>query len=306
MSVYRDTLLRVAAWPPLARFARARGMRMGVTRFVAGETLEDGLRVARTLHEQGRYAILDLLGEFVTTEEAAHAMADGIVDAVRGLATVPGERQLALKPTQLGLGLSTDLALEAMRRIATEAAAARVDVCMDMENHPYVDATLHLLATLHAEGHHHVTTVVQAYLHRTPDDLRRLLAMDPVPTLRWVKGAYAEPASVARVHKTDVDRAYLDGIDVLLGGGGTVHVASHDERMIRHAQARRDALGVPKERVTFQMLYGVTPQLQARLAGEGERVGVYLPYGRDWYGYFSRRLAERPANVLFVLRGLMG
>jgi len=306
VSLYRDTLLRVASWPPLEAFAKARGLRLGVSRFVAGETLDDGLRVARTLASEGRYPIVDLLGEFVATEDGASAMAGGIVAAVRGLADVPGDRQLALKPTQLGLGLSTQIALGHMRRIAREAASAGVRVCMDMEDHPHVDATLAMLETLHAEGHHHVTTVLQAYLHRTPADMERLLAMDPVPELRWVKGAYAEPASVALADKHAVDAAYLRGIDRLLEGGGTVHVASHDERMIRHAIERRDALGVPRPRVTFQMLYGVAPRLQARLVEEGEKVGVYLPYGRDWYGYFMRRLAERPANLAFVVRGLVG
>lgn len=306
MSRYRDAVLAVAGWGPLERFARARGLRLGAGRFVAGETLDDGLRVARELAGRDRHAILDLLGEFVDDEAAASTMADGVADAIRGLADVPGPRVLSIKPTQLGLGIGTEVALRHMRALAREAADAGVRICMDMEDHPHVDATLRILGTLHDEGHHHVSTVLQSYLRRTPDDLDALLARDPVPELRLVKGAYREPASVAYPDKADVDRAYRELLATMLAGGGRVNVATHDEALIRYAQERRAALGLPEDRVTFQLLYGVAPRLQDQLVAEGESVGVYLPFGADWYGYFTRRLAERPANLAFVVRGLVG
>lgn len=306
MSRYRDLVLAVSGWGPLERFARRRGLALGASRFVAGETLEDGLRVARELAADERHAILDLLGEFVETEEAAAEMAEGVRAAIHGLETVPEPRVLSIKPTQLGLGVGTDVALGHMRDLAAEAADRDVRICMDMEDHPHVEATLEMLEVLHDEGHHHVSTVLQSYLRRTPFDLERLLARDPVPELRLVKGAYREPESVAFPDKADVDRAYRELLERMLEGGGIVNVATHDESLIRLAQERRDALGIPRERVTVQLLYGVKQRLQAELVAEEESVGVYLPFGADWYGYFTRRLAERPANLSFVLRGLFG
>jgi proline dehydrogenase len=306
VSRYRDLVLAVAGWGPLERFARARGLQLGAGRFVAGETLDDGLRVAHALALDDRHAILDLLGEFVDSEEAAAEMASGVRDAVRGLARIPGRRVLSVKPTQLGLGLGLEVALGHMRALAAEAAEAKVRICLDMEDHPHVDATLALLETLHDEGHHHVSTVLQSYLRRTPDDLTRLLDRDPVPELRLVKGAYREPPSVAFPDKADVDRAFREALERTLAWGGRVNVATHDESLIAFAKERRAALDVPRERVTFQLLYGVKPRLQDQLVAEGEAVGVYLPFGADWYGYFTRRLAERPANLAFVARGLFG
>lgn len=306
MSLYRRTVLGVAGWGPLERFARARGLRLGAARFVAGERLEDGIRVAHELAAEGKHAILDLLGEFVDREEDAAAMAAGVRDTIRAMAALPEPRRLSVKPTQVGLGLDPGLALDHLRALAAESARAGVRLCIDMEDHPRVEATLRLLETLHDEGHTHVSTVLQSYLRRTPHDLERLLARDPVPELRLVKGAYREPAEVAFPDKADVDRAYRELLERMLEGGGTVHVATHDESIVEHAQARVAATGIPRERITYQMLYGVMPRLQARLEAEGESVGVYVPFGSDWYGYFTRRLAERPANLAFVARGLVG
>lgn len=306
MSVYRNTLLGVANWGPLQRFARQRGLSLGAGRFVAGEQLDDGIRVAHELHVEGKHAVLDLLGEFVSREEDAQRMADGVEDALRAFASVPGTRRLSVKPTQIGLGIDETLTLGHLRRLAVVAKDAGVHLAMDMEDHPRVDATLRMLEALHEEGHTHVSTVLQSYLYRTPDDLERLLKRTPVPELRLVKGAYKEPANVAYPSKRDVDRAYTELADRMLEGGGLVHIATHDERIIRQVQQKRDTLGVPKERVTFQLLYGVKPNLQQSLVNDGESVGIYLPFGADWYGYFTRRLAERPANLGFVLRGLIG
>ncbi len=306
MSIYRNTLLGIAGWGPLERFARRRGLSLGANRFVAGEQLQDGIRVARELHAQGKHAVLDLLGEFVTRQEDAQTMADGVASALRAFADVPGPRRLSVKPTQIGLGIDENLTLNHMRRLAEVAREAGVHLAMDMEDHPRVDATLRMLTALHDEGHTHVSTVLQSYLYRTPSDLDRLLERNPVPELRLVKGAYKEPADVAYPKKNDVDRAYVELADRMLVGGGLVHIATHDEGIIRHVQQQRDKLGVPKERVTFQLLYGVKPNLQKSLVDAGESVGIYLPFGADWYGYFTRRLAERPANLGFVLRGLVG
>ncbi len=306
MSSYRDLVLAVAQWTPLERFARRRGLRLGAARFVAGEHLRDGVRVAHEIAAAGKYPILDLLGEFIDTPERAESMADGIRAAIDALAEVTGPRMLSIKPTQVGLGIGRQVALDHLRPLAALAARLDVRIALDMEDHPRVDDTLAILEELHDEGHTHVSTVLQSYLYRTSDDLDRLLARTPVPELRLVKGAYKEPASVAYADKADVDKSYRTLLERMLGGGGIVHVASHDEAMIDAARTQRDALGLPRERVTFQLLYGVKPRLQADLVRDGEAVGVYTPFGEDWYGYFTRRLAERPANLAFVLRGLLG
>lgn len=306
MSLYRDTLLAIAGWRPLERFARSRGLQLGANRFVAGEGLEDGIRVAHGVNAEGKYVILDLLGEFVPDAESADAMAEGIARAIEGLGAVPGTHVVSIKPTQVGLGIDSQVALGHLRRLAEVAHPLGVRLALDMEDHPRVDDTLHLLETLHIEGHTHVSTVLQSYLYRSMDDLERLLARTPVPELRLVKGAYREPADVAFPNKVAVDRNYREMLERLLGGGGLVHVASHDEAILDDARALRDALGIPRDRMTFQMLYGVKPRLQAELVTAGEHVGVYTPFGADWYGYFTRRLAERPANLAFVLRGLVG
>ncbi len=306
MSAYRDVILAVSGWKPLERFARRRGLRLGANRFVAGEDLEAGVKAAHAIAAEGKYPILDLLGEFVDDPETAGVMAAGVRATIDALAEVPGPRMLSIKPTQVGLGLGFDVALAHLRPLAERAGEVGVRLALDMEDHPRVDDTLRLLESLHDEGHTHVSTVLQSYLYRTEADLARLTARSVVPELRLVKGAYREPSSVAYPDKADVDGAYRSLLDTMLDAGGIVHVASHDEKLIRYAQRERDARGVPRDRVTFQLLYGVKPRLQAQLLAEGESVGVYTPFGEDWYGYFTRRLAERPANLSFVLRGLFG
>ena len=175
-----------------------------------------------------------------------------------------------------------------------------------MENVPYVDGTLDLYRALHNEGHHHVSTVLQSYLYRTLDDLKSLLELDPKPTIRVVKGAYLEGDDVAYQDKSDVDNQLREMIYVGLGGGAKVGIATHDEAIVRESEAYIRGAGLGTERYEFQFLYGVKPTLQQALVERGHVVRIYIPYGEDWYGYFSRRLAERPANLLFVARGLLG
>jgi proline dehydrogenase len=175
-----------------------------------------------------------------------------------------------------------------------------------MESSGYVDATLTLFERLRASGHHDVSTVLQSYLYRTPDDLERLLALSPVPALRIVKGAYNEPSEVAHQDKADVDRAYRDLVYRALEAGGKVNLGTHDERILGEVAAFVRGARLDGGRYEFQLLYGVKPNLQDRLVREGHPLRIYVPFGEDWYGYFSRRLAERPANLAFVLRGIAG
>ena len=305
-TLYRRSLLGLAGVEPVERFMRRRGMQLGVGRFVAGSTLAEALPRARELEAEGLAIILDLLGEFVEDVEGATAATDEIVAGVVRLDNELSSPAMSVKPTQLGLGLGLDTALSNARRIAEQARASGVEICLDMENHPFVDGTLELYRCLHADGFGNVSTVLQSYLRRSEADLERLLELEPRPALRIVKGAYKEPAEVAFQEKALVDSQYRKLLFGLLEGGGRANIATHDERILREAQAYLMRTGLDRRHYEFQLLYGVKPALQRRLRDEGHPVRVYMPFGRDWYGYFSRRLAERPANLMFVLRGLIG
>ena len=305
-TLYRRVVLGVAEAPPLARFIKRQGWKLGVSRFVAGESLEGALAALAALEARGMSGILDLLGEFVDTEAGAEAMTQEVLRTLTRLAETELERYMSVKPTQLGLGLGLEPAYANARRILERAQEVGAQVCLDMENAPYVEGTLDLTERLHREGFHAVSTVLQSYMRRSPQDLARLLALSPKPAVRIVKGAYRESADVAYQDKAKVDAQYRSLVEQALAGGAQVNIATHDERLIRAALELADALGVPPERYEFQLLYGVKPALQQRLVREGHRVRIYVPYGEDWYGYFSRRLAERPANLAFVVRGLFG
>jgi proline dehydrogenase len=305
-SLYRQALLSVADAPPISAFVKKQGRKLGVSRFVAGEALPEVLEAARRLQQSGLGSILDLLGEFIATEAGAAAMTAEILATLEALKNEPGEGYMSVKPTQLGLGVDFALGLDNARRVAEKAREVGAQLCLDMENVPYVDDTLKLYRTLHEEGFTHVSTVLQSYLYRTKDDLEALLALEPKPTLRIVKGAYRESKEVAFQDKADVDAKYRELVYRGLEAGAKINIATHDESIIRETEAFVRGAGLGPERYEFQLLYGVKPALQKRLVKSGHKVRIYIPYGEDWYGYFSRRLAERPANLLFVVRGLFG
>lgn len=298
-----------------ARSARVRSAIVGfpvtrrvVDRFVAGESIESAVRAVRALRADGLNATLDHLGE--DTRDAAQATA--IRDAYIELLTVlhrealTDAAEVSVKLSALGQALpdiGEKLALENARAICEAAAAAGTTVTLDMEDHTTVDSTLHILRELRQEFLW-VGAVLQSMLLRTPDDCRDLAV--PGSRVRLVKGAYAEPPHVAHARKADVDAAYERCAEILMAGGAYPMIASHDTRMIAAGKhAARDAHREPGE-YEFQMLYGIRTDLQRDLAREGERVRVYVPFGTDWYGYFMRRLAERPANLVFFLRALLG
>ena len=305
-SLYRRAVLSVADAPPVTAFIKQRGFNLGVSRFVAGEQLPEVLAAVRRLQQDGLESILDLLGEFVDTEAGAAAMTEEILATLEALKDVPGERYMSVKPTQLGLGVNFELACQNALKVAEKARAIGARLCLDMENVPYVDGTLELFGALQNAGHTHVSTVLQSYLYRTMGDLNGLLERSPNPTLRIVKGAYRESESVAFQDKAKVDQNYRDLVYRGLEAGATIGVATHDESILREVEAFVRGAGFGPERYEFQFLYGVKPSLQRRLVAKGHKVRIYIPYGHDWYGYFSRRLAERPANLLFVVRGLFG
>ena len=299
----RTAILRAAESPFLQRLVRRYGMRLGAARFVAGETLDECVAVLRELNAAGLRANTTLLGEAILDPDGAARVAAEYEHVLDRLAAEQLRANVALKLTHLGLSLDEELAARNLERVVAHAGTLGSFVRVDMEQSAYVDATLRIYEGLRAAGHANVGTVLQSYLRRSPDDLERLLPLQP--NIRIVKGAYLEPASVALPEKRDVDLAYVRLVERGLRGGAYVAVATHDERIIRHVQAFAAREGVPGERYEFQMLYGVRPALQRSLAGQGYEVLVATPYGPDWYPYLMRRLAERPANLLFFLRNLV-
>jgi proline dehydrogenase len=297
-AVMRKVILSAADNPQVRRVVSKHGMRLGGSRFVAGETMDDAVRALRELNDKGLWANTTLLGEAVRDEAEARAVADEYVVLVDRLAAEELRANVALKLTHLGLELSEELAYENLRKIVERGHFIRID----MEQSPFVDATLRLYRRLRDEGFDNVGTVLQAYLYRTEQDLEDLLPLQP--NLRLVKGAYLEAPEIAYPKKSDVDAAYVRLLETMLRAGGYTAIATHDEAIIEHAIRFADEHAVPRDAFEFQMLYGVRPQLQLDLAGRGYKVLVATPYGPEWYPYLMRRLGERPANALFLLRNL--
>lgn len=303
-NLYRNSLLAVADVGLVKRFFGRYGMRFGVQRFVAAEELPEALDTLETIEQSGKRTIFDLLGEFVDTKERAEGMTTQILATLDGMGGRDVSNHMSVKPTQLGLAVDFGLAVENARRVMQRAVLRDSHICLDMENAPYVDGTLDLFEQLRADGYTNVSTVLQSYLKRTGSDLERLLQLSPTPAVRIVKGAYRERPEVAYQNKEKVDERYRELVYRLLDAGAKANVATHDESIIREVAAYARGAGLSDDRVEFQLLYGVAPQLQDRLVQSGYPVRIYVPYGEDWYGYFSRRLAERPANLMFVVRGI--
>jgi proline dehydrogenase len=299
----RRAILALAENPALHRFVGRHGLRLGAARFVAGETVDQLVPVLRRLNEQGLLTNTTLLGENVRTPEESRAVAASycaILDRIHseGLRT-----NVALKLTHLGLALDEDLALENVTAVVEHAGTVGNFVRMDMEESRWVDATLRIYRRLRETGHENAGTVLQSYLYRTEGDLESLLDLEP--NLRLVKGAYLEPPDVAYPDKADVDASFGRLVERSLRAGAFTAIATHDEKLIERAIAFAERESIPRERFQFQLLYGVRPQLQLDLVRRGFAVLVATPFGPDWYRYLMRRLAERPANTLFVLRNLV-
>jgi proline dehydrogenase len=285
----------------MAKLGSRYGMRLGARRFVAGVTLEECVAELHALAARGLRTYTIMLGESVTSSAEAHRVTEAYVSMVERLGCEPLDNTMALKLTHLGLLSDPEVAFRNIRRVIAAAHERNMFVRIDMEESRHVDATLAIYRRLLADGLTNIGVVVQAYLHRAPSDLRTLIELGA--NVRIVKGAYLEPPSVAHARKADVDRAYCRLVDAALAGARFTAIATHDDAMIAHAeQTLRDSRAASYE---FQLLYGVRPQLQQELVARGHPVRVCAPYGTDWYVYFGRRLAERPANVWFVVRSLL-
>ena len=274
-------------------------------RFVAGDTLEEGMAVARSLFAQGIAAMLDYLGENIETEAQAAAAADGYIAALKRIQESPAlGTNISVKLTQLGLDLSMDLCVENLDRVlqvATEQQPPTL-VMIDMEASEYVDRTLQVYLALR-ERFPHVGVCLQAYLRRTAEDVVRIGG--PAAIVRMAKGAYLEPPQIAYRSMREIRRKYGRLSATLLASGATIHFATHDPRLVEGATRFVRTRSLSRTRYEFQMLYGIRRDLQAELVADGEPVRVYVPYGTEWYPYLTRRLAERPANIWFFLSNLL-
>ncbi len=272
-------------------------------RFIAGEDVHEAIAAAREVEHQGLLVTLDLLGESVSSADEALQATKGYMGVIEAIQASGVGRNISLKLTQLGLDIDQATCIDNLRRILDVAAAGDFFVRIDMENSPYTDRTLDTFETLWNIGYRNVGVVIQSYLKRSMADISRVNALGA--RVRLVKGAYREPAAVAYQQKADVDRAFVDQMQVLLTDGTYPAIATHDPAMIDATQAFATSHRIAKDRYEFQMLYGIRRDLQASLSAEGHPFRVYIPFGTEWFPYFMRRLGERPANVGFVLGSLL-
>jgi proline dehydrogenase len=271
-------------------------------RFVAGDHLDDAVRVVTDVNRRGWSASLDHLGENVTEEQAARAATEDYLAAFERIASERLNANVSIKLTQLGLDISPELCQELLTRVLERAQQLDNFVRIDMEGSAYTQRTLDLVLALH-ERYPNCGVVLQSYLYRTADDIARVNAAKV--RVRLVKGAYNEPPDVAFAKKMDVDAKFEAGMQQLLLNGIYPAVATHDDRLIEATKQFARQREIPTDRFEFQMLYGIRRDLQDRLLREGYRVRIYVPYGTEWYPYLMRRLAERPANLLFIVRSLI-
>ena len=302
--ILRKTILWLSSQQRVRRFVgRNRLARHLAARFVAGETGESAVAASVALAARGITPSLDVLGESVTQAAAAEAAAEDYVALLERMAAARVEVNVSVKPTQMGLDLDPELCERNLRRILDRAREVGGFVRLDMESSAYTQRTLDLFTRLHSGYGAGVGVVIQAALRRSAEDVECLIG--GAARVRLCKGAYLEPPSVAYPDKADVDAQYERLMERLLTAGNYPGIATHDERLIRRAQAFAGSRGIPPERFEFQMLYGVRRDLQEQLRAAGWRVRVYVPFGTQWYPYLMRRLAERPANVAFILGNLI-
>lgn len=304
MALLRSGMLALARNERITELVTRNGFSKGFAlRFVAGETLDEALAVANDLHRRGFLVTLDALGENVTSEEAAREATDAYLEMLDRLGETDIEGNISIKLTMLGLDISDDFCRRNTIAVLERAKERGAFVRIDMEGSPYTQRTLDLAYELFEQFPETVGIVLQSYLYRTQRDVRH--AIERGIRVRMVKGAYAEPSTIAYPNKQDVDAAYRRETEMLLEAGIYTAVATHDLQIIEATKDFAHRKGIDPSRFEFQMLYGIRRDLQERLLAEGYRVRVYLPFGTEWYPYFMRRMAERPANLLFVLRNLI-
>jgi proline dehydrogenase len=303
-TLLRNGILAAAERDEIERFVRdSRWSRALVDRFVAGDRLEDALAAATRLAGQGLTATLDRLGENVVTPDEVRGAVESYAETLREMAASRLDPNISVKLTMLGLDIGDDVAFENTLMLLETARSVEGFVRIDMEGSAYTERTLAIAEALHARVPGLVGTVIQAYLHRSDRDLERLI--DLKMRVRLVKGAYAEPARLALQRPSEINEAFARLMERLLEDGRYPAIATHDPALIRATRGFALRMGIDSKRWEFQMLYGVRREAQLALAREGYGMRIYLPFGADWYPYFARRIAERPENMLFVLRQLI-
>jgi proline dehydrogenase len=297
----RAAILAAADNALVRRVVSRYGFRLGAKRFVAGESAGEFLAVARQVNAQGFAVACGILGEGVASREEARAAADQYCDLLRTFANEGIDANVAFKLTHVGLDIDPALALENAMRIAQTAHETGNTMRLDMEQSRYVDPTLNIYRDLRAQ-YACVGAVLQSYLFRSMEDLHSLLPLQP--NLRIVKGAYLEPPAIAFANKADVDKNYIELVRTALEGDGYTAIATHDRRIVSHVIDFVQRRGIPKRgRFEFQMLYGISTPFAQDLVRDGYRVRLAVPFGTYWFPYLMRRLAERPANLAFFVKG---
>ncbi|WP_054635530.1 proline dehydrogenase family protein [Thalassobacillus sp. C254] len=298
-NVSRSFFLYLSQSKTLNKSAKRWGLRLGASKVVAGTTIESAMSTVKSLNAQGILCTVDHLGEYVTDAKDAAEAREYCIKILQAIALEKTDCHLSLKLTKLGLDIDRSLCLDNMKSIVSEANEHGLFVNIDMEDYGRYQTTLDILAELRKEFDN-VGTVIQAYLYRAESDLD---ALKGIP-LRVVKGAYKEPPTVAMQSKKDIDANFLKLIKKHLLNASYTAIATHDHVIIEEVKKFVDDHNIPRDLFEFQMLYGFRNELQLQLVGEGYRFCSYVPFGNDWYGYFMRRLAERPQNVSFAVKGL--
>src|SRR5579859_469210 len=294
----KDTMLYLAKQDGIRHFVSTNpATRRVARRFVAGEALDEALDVTRALNRRHISVTLDHLGENVADAAEAKAATQDYITILDHICETELEANISIKLTALGLDVGEGLCQENLAALLQRARDCDIFVRVDMEGSEYTQRTIEMVQVMHREFEN-VGTVIQTMLYRSPDDIERLIASKT--RVRLVKGAYLEPPSVAFAKKADVDAQYVQLMHALLARGTYPAIATHDEKMIEEARRFTAEQGISRARFEFQMLYGIRRDLQERLAREGYNVRVYVPYGTQWYPYLTRRMAERPANLMFV------
>jgi len=305
MNIISRTVLAVADNGAVSRFFRSNSLTKGlVSRFVAGETLDSALAAAHDLDSRSITTTLDLLGENVGSAEEARTAVETYTTILRSMRHAGLEPNISVKLTMLGLDFGRDVAIQNMVAILNVAREVSGFVRIDMEGSAYTEVTMRVFDELHATHSAEVGIVIQAYLRRAESDIRH--AIERGARVRLVKGAYAEPEEVAFQNRFEIDENFARLTRMLLSEGNYPAIATHDLDLVRATREHAQRRHIASDRFEFQMLYGVRRDQQGKLVEDGYRMRVYVPYGSEWYPYFTRRIAERPANALFVLRQLRG
>ncbi|PRR89241.1 MULTISPECIES: proline dehydrogenase family protein [unclassified Bacillus (in: firmicutes)] len=300
-SVTRNFFLFLSKSSLLNHIARNWGSAVASKKIIGGKDFESAIPVIKRLNEQGMAVTVDHLGEFVTKAEIANERTTECIQTIQRIAEAGLNSHVSLKMTSLGLDIDDDLVYRNMKSILDTAEKHRIMVTIDMEDEQRCQKTLDIFKEMKPQ-YEYVSTVLQAYLYRTEKDLDDLNELQPF--LRLVKGAYKESAEVAYPNKKDVDQNYKKLIEKQLLTGNYTAIATHDDQMIEFTKNIVKKHNIPTSQFEFQMLYGMRSETQQALVKEGYQMRVYTPYGREWYGYYMRRLAERPANIAFALKGM--